>query len=88
MKTQLKCFVLQTEQILNEYKIRALACHPDKHLDNPTAGKRPTCQMWYLTKLYTIEYLTFLLPILMTLSNTFGFTDISSKHALFLLALL
>ncbi|KAK7901711.1 hypothetical protein WMY93_018480 [Mugilogobius chulae] len=26
-----------TEQILNEYKIRALACHPDKHLDNPTA---------------------------------------------------
>ncbi|KAG7999930.1 DnaJ-like protein subfamily C member 12 [Nibea albiflora] len=27
-----------TEQILNEYKIRALACHPDKHLDNPRAG--------------------------------------------------
>ncbi|CAG04728.1 unnamed protein product [Tetraodon nigroviridis] len=27
-----------TEQILNEYKIRALACHPDKHLDNPAAG--------------------------------------------------
>ncbi|XP_056902613.1 dnaJ homolog subfamily C member 12 isoform X2 [Takifugu flavidus] len=27
----------KTEQILNEYKIRALACHPDKHLDNPTA---------------------------------------------------
>lgn len=26
-----------TEQILNEYKIRALACHPDKHMDNPTA---------------------------------------------------
>ncbi|XP_057704987.1 dnaJ homolog subfamily C member 12 [Corythoichthys intestinalis] len=26
-----------TEQILNEYKIRALACHPDKHLDNPKA---------------------------------------------------
>ncbi|XP_034081739.1 dnaJ homolog subfamily C member 12 isoform X1 [Gymnodraco acuticeps] len=26
-----------TEQILNEYKIRALACHPDKHLDSPTA---------------------------------------------------
>ncbi|XP_010732870.3 dnaJ homolog subfamily C member 12 [Larimichthys crocea] len=26
-----------TEQILNEYKIRALACHPDKHLDNPRA---------------------------------------------------
>lgn len=26
-----------TEQILNEYKIRALGCHPDKHLDNPTA---------------------------------------------------
>lgn len=26
-----------TEQILNEYKIRALACHPDKHLDNPGA---------------------------------------------------
>ncbi|MED6287806.1 hypothetical protein CHARACLAT_019970 [Characodon lateralis] len=25
------------EQILSEYKIRALACHPDKHLDNPTA---------------------------------------------------
>ncbi|KAM7385898.1 hypothetical protein PAMP_001944 [Pampus punctatissimus] len=25
------------EQILNEYKIRALACHPDKHLDNPRA---------------------------------------------------
>ncbi|XP_053189012.1 dnaJ homolog subfamily C member 12 [Scomber japonicus] len=25
------------EQILNEYKIRALACHPDKHLDNPGA---------------------------------------------------
>ncbi|XP_061818207.1 dnaJ homolog subfamily C member 12 isoform X2 [Nerophis lumbriciformis] len=26
-----------TGQILNEYKIRALACHPDKHLDNPKA---------------------------------------------------
>ncbi|XP_020782951.1 dnaJ homolog subfamily C member 12 [Boleophthalmus pectinirostris] len=26
-----------TEQIVNEYKIRALACHPDKHLDNPSA---------------------------------------------------
>ncbi|XP_017279846.1 dnaJ homolog subfamily C member 12 [Kryptolebias marmoratus] len=26
-----------TEQILNEYKIRALACHPDKHLDDPRA---------------------------------------------------
>ncbi|XP_061766820.1 dnaJ homolog subfamily C member 12 isoform X1 [Nerophis ophidion] len=26
-----------TSQILNEYKIRALACHPDKHLDNPKA---------------------------------------------------
>uniref|UniRef100_A0A087XXC7 DnaJ homolog subfamily C member 12 n=1 Tax=Poecilia formosa TaxID=48698 RepID=A0A087XXC7_POEFO len=26
-----------TEQIVNEYKIRALACHPDKHQDNPTA---------------------------------------------------
>lgn len=26
-----------TEQILNEYKIRALGCHPDKHLDNPSA---------------------------------------------------
>ncbi|XP_072246503.1 dnaJ homolog subfamily C member 12 [Leuresthes tenuis] len=26
-----------TEQIINEYKIRALACHPDKHLDNPKA---------------------------------------------------
>lgn len=26
-----------TEQILNEYKIRALACHPDKHQDNPRA---------------------------------------------------
>ncbi|XP_029304973.1 dnaJ homolog subfamily C member 12 [Cottoperca gobio] len=26
-----------TEQILNEYKIRALACHPDKHLDSPRA---------------------------------------------------
>ncbi|XP_077350856.1 dnaJ homolog subfamily C member 12 [Festucalex cinctus] len=26
-----------TEQILNEYKIRALACHPDKHQDNPKA---------------------------------------------------
>ncbi|KAM9847621.1 dnaJ homolog subfamily C member 12 [Aulostomus maculatus] len=26
-----------TEQILNEYKVRALACHPDKHLDNPGA---------------------------------------------------
>uniref|UniRef100_A0A8C6W0W3 DnaJ (Hsp40) homolog, subfamily C, member 12 n=1 Tax=Nothobranchius furzeri TaxID=105023 RepID=A0A8C6W0W3_NOTFU len=25
------------EQIINEYKIKALACHPDKHLDNPTA---------------------------------------------------
>lgn len=25
------------EQILGEYKIRALACHPDKHLDNPRA---------------------------------------------------
>uniref|UniRef100_A0A3B5R3T9 DnaJ (Hsp40) homolog, subfamily C, member 12 n=1 Tax=Xiphophorus maculatus TaxID=8083 RepID=A0A3B5R3T9_XIPMA len=34
------CFVyvfLKTEQIQNEYKIRALACHPDKHQDNPTA---------------------------------------------------
>uniref|UniRef100_A0AAY4DX99 J domain-containing protein n=2 Tax=Denticeps clupeoides TaxID=299321 RepID=A0AAY4DX99_9TELE len=26
-----------TEQILNEYKIRALACHPDKHPENPKA---------------------------------------------------
>ncbi|XP_034407961.1 dnaJ homolog subfamily C member 12 [Cyclopterus lumpus] len=26
-----------TEQILNEYKIRALACHPDKHPNNPRA---------------------------------------------------
>uniref|UniRef100_A0AAQ6IFK3 J domain-containing protein n=1 Tax=Anabas testudineus TaxID=64144 RepID=A0AAQ6IFK3_ANATE len=26
-----------TEQILNEYKIRALACHPDKQLENPSA---------------------------------------------------
>nr|XP_057920439.1 dnaJ homolog subfamily C member 12 [Doryrhamphus excisus] len=26
-----------TEQIVNEYKIRALSCHPDKHLDNPKA---------------------------------------------------
>ncbi|XP_077585901.1 dnaJ homolog subfamily C member 12 [Stigmatopora nigra] len=26
-----------TEQIVNEYKIRALACHPDKDLDNPRA---------------------------------------------------
>ncbi|XP_061600988.1 dnaJ homolog subfamily C member 12 [Cololabis saira] len=26
-----------TEQILNEYKIRALACHPDKHPDKPGA---------------------------------------------------
>lgn len=25
-----------TEQIINEYKIRALACHPDKHLENPS----------------------------------------------------
>ncbi|XP_034537837.1 dnaJ homolog subfamily C member 12 isoform X2 [Notolabrus celidotus] len=29
--------LLQTEQILNEYKIRALACHPDKNLQNPGA---------------------------------------------------
>ncbi|XP_056291195.1 dnaJ homolog subfamily C member 12 isoform X2 [Pseudoliparis swirei] len=26
-----------TEQILNEYKIRALACHPDRHPDDPGA---------------------------------------------------
>ncbi|XP_060943008.1 dnaJ homolog subfamily C member 12 [Limanda limanda] len=26
-----------TEQILNEYKIRALACHPDKQPDSPRA---------------------------------------------------
>lgn len=26
-----------TEQIINEYKIRALECHPDKHMDNPSA---------------------------------------------------
>ncbi|XP_029925735.1 dnaJ homolog subfamily C member 12 [Myripristis murdjan] len=26
-----------TEQIVNEYKIRALACHPDKHPGNPKA---------------------------------------------------
>ncbi|XP_022599556.1 dnaJ homolog subfamily C member 12 [Seriola dumerili] len=26
-----------TEQIINEYKIRALACHPDKHQGNPRA---------------------------------------------------
>ncbi|XP_058507430.1 dnaJ homolog subfamily C member 12 [Solea solea] len=26
-----------TEQIINEYKIRALMCHPDKHQDNPRA---------------------------------------------------
>lgn len=35
----IESFSLQTEQILNEYKIRALACHPDKHLDNPRAGE-------------------------------------------------
>lgn len=32
-------FPFQTEQIVNEYKIRALACHPDKHQDNPRAGR-------------------------------------------------
>ncbi|XP_030626980.1 dnaJ homolog subfamily C member 12 [Chanos chanos] len=26
-----------TEQILNEFKVRALACHPDKHPENPKA---------------------------------------------------
>ncbi|KAM8852110.1 dnaJ homolog subfamily C member 12 [Synchiropus picturatus] len=26
-----------TEQILSEYKVRALACHPDKHPDDPQA---------------------------------------------------
>lgn len=26
-----------TEQIINEYKIRALACHPDKHPNDPSA---------------------------------------------------
>ncbi|XP_052428697.1 dnaJ homolog subfamily C member 12-like [Carassius gibelio] len=26
-----------TEQILSEFKVRALACHPDKHPENPTA---------------------------------------------------
>ncbi|XP_029609111.1 dnaJ homolog subfamily C member 12 [Salmo trutta] len=26
-----------TEQIANEYRVRALACHPDKHPDNPRA---------------------------------------------------
>lgn len=31
-------FTVQTEQIINEYKIRALACHPDKHLNDPKAG--------------------------------------------------
>lgn len=35
----LSFFTLQTEQIINEYKIRALACHPDKHLENPKAGR-------------------------------------------------
>uniref|UniRef100_A0A8C4R5T3 J domain-containing protein n=1 Tax=Eptatretus burgeri TaxID=7764 RepID=A0A8C4R5T3_EPTBU len=29
---------LQMEQILREYKVRVLQCHPDKHPDNPTAG--------------------------------------------------
>lgn len=24
---------------MSEYKIRAMMCHPDKHLDNPGAGK-------------------------------------------------
>uniref|UniRef100_UPI00358F17B3 dnaJ homolog subfamily C member 12 isoform X2 n=1 Tax=Myxine glutinosa TaxID=7769 RepID=UPI00358F17B3 len=28
------------EQILTEYKIRVLQCHPDKHPDNPTADKQ------------------------------------------------
>ncbi|XP_016102518.1 dnaJ homolog subfamily C member 12 isoform X2 [Sinocyclocheilus grahami] len=26
-----------TEQIVSEFKVRALACHPDKHPDNPKA---------------------------------------------------
>lgn len=26
-----------TEQIINEFKVRALACHPDKHPENPKA---------------------------------------------------
>ncbi|KAI2658141.1 hypothetical protein H4Q32_009625 [Labeo rohita] len=26
-----------TEQIVNEFKVRALACHPDKHPENPKA---------------------------------------------------
>ncbi|XP_061914721.1 dnaJ homolog subfamily C member 12 isoform X3 [Entelurus aequoreus] len=33
-----------TGQILNEYKIRALACHPDKHLDNPKAVNALGCE--------------------------------------------
>lgn len=28
----------QTEQIVNEFKVKALACHPDKHPENPKAG--------------------------------------------------
>uniref|UniRef100_A0A671LRN3 J domain-containing protein n=1 Tax=Sinocyclocheilus anshuiensis TaxID=1608454 RepID=A0A671LRN3_9TELE len=28
-----------TEQIVNEFKVRALACHPDKHPENPKAGR-------------------------------------------------
>uniref|UniRef100_A0A8C1MVA9 J domain-containing protein n=1 Tax=Cyprinus carpio TaxID=7962 RepID=A0A8C1MVA9_CYPCA len=27
-----------TEQIVREFKVRALACHPDKHRQNPQAG--------------------------------------------------
>lgn len=33
-------FSHQTEQIMAEYKARALSCHPDKHPENPEAGKR------------------------------------------------
>ncbi|KAI5611801.1 dnaJ-like subfamily C member 12, partial [Silurus asotus] len=28
-----------TEQIMTEYKVRALSCHPDKHPENPEAAQ-------------------------------------------------
>ncbi|XP_065815621.1 dnaJ homolog subfamily C member 12 isoform X2 [Labrus bergylta] len=39
-----------TEQILSEYKIRALACHPDKNLQNPGAVLLP-CGSFHIPSL-------------------------------------
>ena len=39
ISTNLLLFLFQTEQIQAEYKCLARHCHPDKHPDDPQAGK-------------------------------------------------